>query len=540
MKYLKSKKHLIVITTMLGIMVLTNPLIVKAISNNKDMKISKIATYNTGNINADGGTAEIVKYNKDNNKFYLINGANQTIDIVSLDNIQSKKHTDLNIEKSIDIKKIVNSNNFEYGDITSIDVNNKEEVVVVAVQEKDYSKNGKIVVLDYNGKLINTFNAGIQPDMIKMTTDGKYILTANEGEPRKGLENTVDPKGSITIVNYKNRKSQNIEFDNNKVIEKDVHIRNEKGGAIVDLEPEYIAINDKNNTAYVSLQENNAIATIDIKKGKIKSVKSLGFKDHSIKSNGLDAAKDNNIDIEPLPILGSYMPDGITYVNIEGEDYIITANEGDGTEWEEFENVGKFKDIKKDIKLESSLFNGMSKEEAKIKFDDMKNSEKYDKLEVLTDLGNDAIYTLGARSFSIWKADSMELVFDSKNDFETIIAKQYPKYFNSSNNNTELDSRSGKKGPEPEDVKVGKIGDKIYAFIGIERMGGVMVYDITTPKDAKFVTYHNTRDFSEDIKGDVAPEGLDFIDAKNSKTGNPLVVIANEVSGTVSINEIEK
>ena len=501
--------------------------------------VEKIANYYTGTQNADGGVAEIVKFNSDNNKMYVINGIAQTIDVISLDNVKSDDYTNLEKDKSINVANLVNSSTFTYGDLTSIDINTKEKVVVVVVQEKDYTKSGKIVVMDYDGNLIKTFDAGIQPDMVKMTEDGKYILSANEGEPRQGYVNGVDPEGSVTVVDYKNENARNVKFDDSSVIDSDVHIRNNEGGAKLDLEPEYIAVNNDNTKAYVSLQENNAIATIDIRSGKVLSVKSLGFKDHSLEENKLDAARDDKIELETLPILGVYMPDGISYVNIGGVDYILTANEGDATEWGEYTNIEKFSKVKDKITIESNLFKGMTKEEAQAKLDEMKSSKKYDKLEVITDMGTDAIYTLGGRSFAMFKADTMELVFDSGDDFEQITSERYPKYFNSNNDEVALDSRSTKKGPEPEDVKVGKVGDKLYAFTGLERIGGVMTYDITNPNDIKFVNYENSRDFSGNIAGDSAPEGLDFIPASQSSTGTPLLLVANEVSGTVAVNEIE-
>ena len=507
------------------------------IKNTIDVK--KIANYYTGTQNADGGAAEIVKFNADNNKMYVINGIAQTIDIISLDNVKSGDYTNLEKDKSVNVAKLVNDESFTYGDLTSIDINTKEKIVAVVVQEKDYTKNGKIVVMDYDGNLIKTFDAGIQPDMVKITKDASYILSANEGEPRQGYENGVDPEGSVTIVDYKKGNAKNIKFDNKSVIGSDVYIRNKEGGAKLDLEPEYLDVNSDNTKAYVSLQENNAIATIDIKNGKVLSVKSLGFKDHSLEQNKLDAARDGKIDLESLPILGLYMPDSVNYVNIGGVDYILTANEGDSTEWAEYSNIEKFSKVKDKITLDGNLFKGMTKEEVDKKFDEMKSSTKYDKLEVLTNMGNDAIYTLGGRSFSMFKADTMELVFDSGDDFEEITAQRYPDVFNSNNDEVELDSRSTKKGPEPEDVKVGKVGDKLYAFVGLERIGGVMTYDITNPNNIKFANYQNTRDFSGNIKGDSAPEGLEFIPASESLTGTPLLLVSNEVSGTVAVNEIE-
>ncbi|MGG4488165.1 choice-of-anchor I family protein [Metabacillus idriensis] len=505
------------------------------------LQLKKVAGYSTGALDKDGGVAEIVKYNPDNQKFYVINGKSQTIDIVSLKDLTSEDGQELKKEKSLNMAEAVNTDTFNYGDVTSIDINPKQKVIAAAVQEADYTKSGKIVVMDYEGNVLKTFAAGIQPDMVKMSEDGNFILTADEGEPRAGLENGVDPEGSVTIVNYETGEVKKTKFNDAKVIDRHVHIRNNgnKADAVHDLEPEYLALTKDGSKAYVTLQENNAIAAIDVASGKVKSVKSLGYKDHSMPGNELDAARNNKIEMERLPILGAYMPDSIAHVEIGGVSYLVTANEGDATEWEEFENIKDFSEVKNSIKPKSNLLKGMSAKEAKTAFNKMKNSGEYDKLEVLTDRGSDAVYTLGGRSFSIWKADTMELVYDSGSDFENITAERYPEYFNWSNDDSAFEKRSAKKGPEPEDVKIGMIGQEVFAFVGLERIGGVMAYNISNPEDAQFADYINTRDFSSEIAGDVAPEGLEFVSAKKSPTGRPLVLVGNEVSGTVAVNEVQ-
>ncbi len=513
------------------------------IANTIDIK--KIAGFSIGQTNEDGGVAEIVKYNSDNQKFYVINGHGQTLDIVSLKGLTSSDtEQTLQKEKSINIAAAVNTDTFTYGDLTSIEMNTSNDTVVAAVQDVDYTKGGKIIVMNYDGDIKKTYDAGVQPDMVKLTPDAKYILSANEAEPRGGLEG-VDPEGSITIVEVETGIVTQVKFTDETVIADDVHIRKNgtKADAVTDLEPEFIAVSNDSTKAFVTLQENNAIATIDIKAGKVLSVKSLGYKDHSLAGNELDAAKNGKIELERLPILGSYMPDSVAYVNIGGTDYLLTANEGDATEWPEekstFINVADFKDEKDSITLNAELFKGMTADEAQAAFDRMKNSDDYKKLEVLTDRGKDAIYTLGGRSFSIWRADTMELVYDSGSDFEVITAERYPAVFNWSNDDNAFEKRSAKKGPEPEDVKVGMIGDQVYAFIGLERIGGFMTYNISNPQNAQFANYLNSRDFSQAIAGDVSPEGLEFIAAEVSPTGRPLILVGNEVSGTVSVNEVQ-
>jgi hypothetical protein len=65
--------------------------------------------------------------------------------------------------------------------------------------------------------------------------------------------------------------------------------------------------------------------------------------------------------------------------------------------------------------------------------------------------------------------------------------------FNAGHDDPTFDSRSDNKGPEPEGVALGRLGAKTFAFVGLERIGGVIVYDVTTPATPTFVTYVNTR-----------------------------------------------
>jgi hypothetical protein len=145
----------------------------------------------------------------------------------------------------------------------------------------------------------------------------------------------------------------------------------------------------------------------------------------------------------------------------------------------------------------------------------------------------DKIFVPGGRSFSIRTADG-ELVFDSGSDFERITGKQVPASFNSNGTAATFDSRSDNKGPEPEGVVLGKAFGRTYAFIGLERTGGIMVYDVSNPFDPSFVQYVNT---SPD---DISPEGLLFIKGADSPNGKPLLVVSHEISSTTTIFEINK
>lgn len=499
--------------------------------------IRKIATYSVGTTSKDGGVAEIVKFNKDNGKFYLVNGSSNppSIDIVTLTTGTITK------EKTISVRELAETDGFQYGDLTSIDINNITDTIAVAVQEAGTAKQGKILVLDYDGNLLQSYTAGVQPDMVKYTSDGRYIITADEGEPR---EQGIDPEGSITIVDTLNgdiaQAVTHVKFDNPNVIDDLVHIRGasdakgkitgkgSKEDALYDLEPEYITLSDDEQTAYVSLQENNAIAVVDIASKTVTSVQGLGYKDYNDPKNALDLINDGVIKLENAPFYGMYMPDGISTYSVGGQTYLLTANEGDATEWPGRESVSKL----------SKVVGNLNPTSAAALFLQDKGT-LYDKLEVAADMGTDGVYLYGGRSFSIWNAADMMQVYDSGSDFENITAERLPDYFNTSNSKVEKDDRSTKKGPEPEYVTVGQVGDKVFAFIGLERIGGVMTYDVTDPQHPIFMNYVNTREFDKGIDTDTGPEGLEFIEAKSSPTGRPLLLVANEVGGTVTVLELD-
>ena len=487
---------------------------------------NKVAEYSTGDSDAEGGVAEIVQYNEDNGKLYLVNGKTQTIDIATVEKYGEDELQTVFDENTnrIDIAELVKDNadqfadGFTAGDITSVAVNTELDIVAAAVQHSDYTADGAIVVLDYDGAFVAAYPAGVQPDMI--TFAGSVALTANEGEPRGGYgEGIADPMGSVTAVDLASDapEATTITFEKfdaqrKKLVEDGVLLKKDTPPSL-DLEPEYIAATD--STAYVALQEANAIAALDLETLEFEYIKGLGFKDHSVQGNGLDLLEDGQAKIETQDVLGVYMPDGLAVFEKDGKTYIASANEGDAREWGDYEDVEKY--VIGDTKVEvlvNSEFDGL--EEGKH-------------------------YILGARSFSVWDAETMEQVFDSGDMIESYIAasEEYSPYFNCSNDDVELDSRSKKKGPEPEAVNVQTIDGRTYAFVALERQGGVMTFDITNFDDVTVAAYANSRDYSGDMLGDVAPESIDFIPAAQSPTGKNILIAANENSGTVALYAME-
>jgi hypothetical protein len=320
-----------------------------------------------------------------------------------------------------------------------------------------------------------------------------------------------------------------------------------------DIEPEYITVAHDSKTAWVTLQENNAIAIIDIGSARVTAITGLGVKDHSLAKNGfgssnaIDASnldgvpkpKDGRINIANWPVKGFYLPDAIASFKVRNETFLVLANEGDSREldgYSEEARIGK-------LALDPTVFPPAVAK-------DLKNDSKLGRLKATTAQGDTdgnkifkELYTFGARSFSIRSATGA-LLWDSGDQFEQITAKQIPALFNSEHAEDKPDDRSDDKGPEPEGVAVGKAFGRTYAFIGLERVGGVMVYDVTIPTAPEFVQYANNRNAKppENTVGasDRGPEGLLFIAEENSPTGQPLLVVTNEVSGTTTIYAVSK
>ena len=318
-----------------------------------------------------------------------------------------------------------------------------------------------------------------------------------------------------------------------------------------DLEPEYIAVSE--GKAYVTLQEANAVAVLDIASASFDGVHSIGFEDYSVNEIDIDKKDDAYNPATYDSLKGIRMPDGIAAFTSEGITYIATANEGDAREWGD-EDAGTFyisEDERDFGDGDSSPTGAITAEnsglEGKVVFF---SSSDFLGLDENTD------YIFGGRTFTIFRVteDGLEEVFTSGSDFESLTAELYPEFYNASNDNAVLDDRSGKKGPEAESITTGVINGRTYAFTALERTGGVMMYDVTSPERAEFVDYINSRDFRSVVEGsevyedgeldkwvtggDVAPEGLAFIAASASPTGRAMLLAACEVSGTVAVYEI--
>jgi uncharacterized protein len=427
----------------------------------------------------------------------------------------------------------------------SVAVKNGIVAVAYAVQNTTTNAQQTGRVSFYNaadGAFLKEVEVGFLPDMLTFTPDGKKVLVANEGEPNSyGAATSFDPEGSVSVINIASgvatatvQNAAFASFNSQIAALKAAGVRITGPGSTVaqDLEPEYIAVAPDGLTARITLQENNAIAILDIATATITSVKSLGVKDYSLSGNGFDASdrdltnSTGTINIQNWPVVGLYQPDAITSFTTNGQTYYITANEGDSRAYTGFSEeirVGAAGYV-----LDPTLFPNA----ATLKLD-----ANLGRLQLTNATGNtdsdadfDRIESFGARSFSIWDSSGAQ-VFDSGDQLERITAAKTPTLFNSDGLAATFDTRSDNKGPEPEGVVTGVINNRTYAFVGMERTGDVIVYDVSNPIAPTFIQYINTPE-------DVGVEGLTFVSATDSPTGKPLLITANEISKTVGVFEI--
>jgi DNA-binding beta-propeller fold protein YncE len=514
----------------------------------------KIAGFTHTDGQGGAGLAEIVAHDPVTKRLFVVNGAQGTLDVLDFSKADQPA-----------LIQTISSTTLwaEAGGINSVAVNNG--FVALAVQASVKTNPGKVIVLRASDlSVAGSAEVGALPDMLTFTPDGKTILVANEGEPNSyGQADSVDPVGSIGVIDVSGLSATGApivlpvriagfeSFNSQKDALLAAGVRIFGPGARVDqdLEPEYITVSADGKTAYVTLQENNALAVVDIAKASVTAIKPLGMKDHSLAGQGMDVSNEDGgtntnsgtptIRIAPVPVKGLYMPDAIASYTVDGKTYLVTANEGDAREYTGIPGG------REDPRVRDYCVSGFDTSVFGSAAATLGNDSNLGRLRITMFPGGtrtgknnsgqcNELVAFGSRSFSIWDADA-KLVFDSGDQLEQITKDLSNVAFNASNDNNTLDDRSPAKGPEPEAVVVGKFGSKHYAFIGLERVGGVVVYDVTNPQRPIFETYLNTR---TGATGDRGPEGLALIKAENSPTGKPLLVVANETSGTTAVLEI--
>ncbi|ELA7014946.1 choice-of-anchor I family protein [Vibrio parahaemolyticus] len=525
----------------------------------------------------DTSAAEIVNYDACTDKLYVVNAQAKRVDVLSLNESSAPSQTDF-----IDLTDAGISAGIEIGAANSVAVFNG--LVAVAIENNNKQEDGLIALYRSDDlSLITTFKTGALPDMVGFSKDGRYIATANEGEPNSDY--SIDPEGNVTLVDLsKGINNADVtqigfgEFDGVRSDElpKAVRISGPNASIVQDLEPEYLTFAD-NGKIYVALQENNAMAIIDPQSQSVEKIVALGEKSWS--NSKLDASNKDKIigNLKSYPqLVGLYMPDTLDSYSVNGQTYIVSANEGDGREygfkttqaecdqagfkWDEddYQGTPDYTNVKGSCLSHIDEVRG---KKLKVTTDHplagaLKDNKQLARLKVIkpnhTLNAEENVQAFGARSFSIWNENG-ELVFDSGDDFATVALLNEGKHFNSTNDsNSSGDDRSDDKGIEPEAIEVAKINGRYYAFIGLERQGGIMVYDITEPKQAQFLHYVNHRDYTQPVctlvedgecandtynpkAGDLAPESINYF----ARNGQHFIAVGNEVSGTTSVFRIE-
>jgi hypothetical protein len=526
--------------------------------------LTQVGRYESGLY--DEGGAEITAYDPRQKRLFVVNAGLGVVDVLNVANPARPRKID-----EIDTSRAFGS----AGDTNNVDV--YDGVLAVAIANEDEQLNGRVAFYDTrNRRLLNTVEVGALPDMVTFTPDGQTVLTANEGEPQSDYNR--DPQGSVSVIDV----SDGVEeatvttagfggFDADELREAGVRIYGSDNAA-QDLEPEYIAVSADSETAYVTLQENNALAVVDVSTSQVSDVVPLGYKDHSVAGNELDAIADGRIAIETQPLVGMYQPDTIGALDIDDETYLVTANEGDAREYDALFEVGILTQTDDGFILAIDDDGESRTEDVPVDESAFEDGE----LEALVGLeatavrgdtdGDGAIerlHVFGGRSFAVWRvtAGEVELVYESGDALEQLQALYLPTEFNSDDDSVnDLDGESAASGPEPEGIAAGYVDGVPVVFVGLEEVGGVAMFDLSDPTAPALVDYVNNRifDLTElglaadadlgdaledgDIEageaGDLAPEGLLFIPAEDAPQGTPLLVVGNEVSGTTTIYEI--
>ena len=531
-----------------------------------------------GTYNGLGGLAasEIVAFDSASKQLFINNGALNRIDIVDIENPATPT-----LVRSVDMGvygRGVQSVTVGTGIVAAaVDV-----APVVSADGRQTASNGLVVLMDTTGRVLRTVGVGTLPDHVSFTPDKKTILVAGEGEPICSLENgsttpleakdptlVSDANGTVSLIDVSNGATSATvttldfsAFNKTDLLAENVRVYFPGSSAAQDLEPEYITTNAAGTRAYVTLQEANAIAIVDLVNKTILDVTSLGYKDWGAAgllidtsdrdNQALTGASMNLQSYAGVPLKGMYLPDTIASMQKGGETYLLTANEGDDREWTCFAEKVRAGDASLSTNWSTGTVSSLLNTNAKLAR--MNTTNVFP-----TKAAFDAIYTYGGRSFSIWNS-SGELVWDSGSQLEEIIARDYPTAFNSDSSDSaasallmvqgqagRMDGRSDDKGPEPEALAVGTIGAQTFAFVGLERMGGIMVYDVSNPAAPSFVRYKNAAleglalnpaNNSTPGSYDVSPEGMVFVPAAASPNAKPMLIVANELSGTTTMYEV--
>jgi hypothetical protein len=494
------------------------------------ISLEVLGTYRAGGFMS--GAAEIVAYDRAAAALVVVNADKNALDVLSIADPR-RPH----LLRSIDLAP--------YGaGVNSVDVHPDGGVLAAAVEAAPKTDSGRVVIFSTDGDFLAQVSVGALPDMLTFTPDGRRLLVANEGEPSDDYAN--DPEGSVSVIAIPPdprdlsqshvRTADFRRFDAHGIPE-GVRVFGPHATVPQDLEPEYIAVTPDSRTAFVTLQENNALAVVDLDSATVERLIPLGVKNHALPGSGLDASdRDGRIRIEPAPVQGMYQPDTIKSFRAGGRVLLATADEGDPRSYAGFEESVRVRDLV----LDPDAF----PDAADLQRDDQLGRLKVSRVEGDPDADgrHEHLVAFGGRGFTIRDTLGRQ-VFESGDALERMTARHFADGFNSDNQDLlGFDTRSDDRGPEPEALAVGRVNGRVFVFVGLERTGGIAVFDATIPEQTVAAGFFTNRVYGADHHagqaGDLGPECLLFIPGEHSPTGDPLLVSANEVSATVTIYRV--
>lgn len=427
----------------------------------------------------------------------------------------------------------------------SIDPKGRGVAAVAVVPARRGVMAGRIAfVMIEGGEVIGSVEVGFNPDAVAFAPDGSRVVVANEGEPevdhRGGI---IDPPGSVSVIDLNGVRNA-LQFSG--VGAEDVRSVYFQGAAMeavvrgggdgaagvrvhprnrwspsLDFEPESVVIDG--GRAYVTLQENNAIVVIDLDAGVVLRVESLGVYEQRV-----DAVNDGRISITDR-VFGMPMPDQIARFAAGGKAYLVTANEGDsrGSAAMDALETGIGDTVRVSALLSAGLLAAEYEGIAGLRV--CAHSGVTGAAGVL-----DRPVMLGTRSLSVWDGETLERIGDTGSAFEEWVGAHWPEWFNRSFGETSaVDARSEQRGPEPEGVTIGVIGDAVYAFVSLERPGAVAIVDVTSPREPRVVAMEMGA-----AVGLEGPEGMAFVPARVSPTNEPLLLVAYEATGHLAVYRV--
>lgn len=491
----------------------------------QSLPFAKVHTYQAGSYNS--GATKYISFDHTVQQLYSINQGALGFDIIDYSDVFKP-----NVKQTVDVSSFMNH-------IRSIETSGGD--VFVAGDGSSPQLPGKLLIYNSNGVYRKQLSLGVTPDRMKFSPDDITLIIANEGIPDSAY--STDPPGTINVINTSagvnfitQADVKTVDFTLLDTVAYDslIHVYDNAGQSpSQDLEPEAIAITSNGQKAIIAIQENNALAVIDIQTASLDEVLGMGYRDYNLE--GLDASdlsKNINIDTHQR-LYGIHQPSDIEAFNHMGAEYVLTANQGAPREYAGYDETVRVKNQP----VDPSKFSNLSS---------LLEDTILGRLRVTSAFGDhngdflhDSLLAFGSRSISIWDSTGTE-VWNSGDYIPQVIALLHAANFSSSAvDNSSYKTRSDDMGIEPSTIAVGEIDGKRYAFVGLYQMGGIFIYDITDPLNPVFELYELNRDFSfpasDPMAGDLGPTDLEFVPATKTNLGIALLFVANEVSGSISV-----